>query len=107
MREIPMPRPTDLLTSIGLVAMLALSSCVPALKVREVRRDMPATFGAGTDSISSAARPWAQFHGDPDLRALIDTALANNQEINIMLQEIEVLRNEARARKGEYLPFVG
>ena len=107
MHEIPMPRPTELLTRIGLFAVLALSSCVPALKVREVRRDMPGTYGAGSDSISSAATPWAQFHSDPDLRALIDTALANNQELNIMLQEIEVLRNEARARKGEYLPFVG
>jgi multidrug efflux system outer membrane protein len=43
----------------------------------------------------------------PYLVALIDTALKNNQELNITLQEIEIARNEIRARKGEYLPFVG
>jgi NodT family efflux transporter outer membrane factor (OMF) lipoprotein len=37
---------------------------------------------------------------------LIDTALQNNQELNITLQEINIAQNEIRARKGEYLPFV-
>jgi outer membrane protein, multidrug efflux system len=32
--------------------------------------------------------------------------LKRNQELNITLQEIEIRRNEVRARKGEYLPFV-
>jgi len=40
------------------------------------------------------------------LSALIDTALHNNQELNITLQEIEISQNEISARKGEYLPFV-
>ncbi|MGN6476010.1 MAG: TolC family protein, partial [Flavipsychrobacter sp.] len=31
----------------------------------------------------------------------------NNQELNITLQEIQITRNEIRARKGEYLPFLG
>ena len=39
--------------------------------------------------------------------AIIDTALINNQELNIIFQEIEIGKNEVRARKGEYLPFVG
>jgi NodT family efflux transporter outer membrane factor (OMF) lipoprotein len=43
---------------------------------------------------------------DPDLRTLIDSALSNNQELNIMLQEIAISKNEVRARKGEYLPFL-
>ncbi len=38
---------------------------------------------------------------------MIDTALAHNQELNILLQEIEISKNEIRARKGEYLPFMG
>ena len=50
---------------------------------------------------------WQQFFTDPNLEALIETALQNNQELNITLQEIEIARNEIRARKGEYLPFVG
>ena len=38
--------------------------------------------------------------------ALIDTALNNNQELNITIQEIEMSKNEVMARKGEYLPFL-
>ncbi len=47
------------------------------------------------------------YFTDPDLTALIDTALKNNQELNITLQEIDITWNEIRARRGEYLPFVG
>lgn len=60
-----------------------------------------------TDSANTATRSWRLFFNDPALIALIDTALANNQELNILLQEIEISRSEVRARKGEYLPSVG
>lgn len=89
-----------------LLALLSLSACVPGLKVREARRAAPAIYTASTDSTDAAKVPWRQFFKDPDLCGLIDSALANNQELNIMLQEIEIARNEVRARKGEYLPFV-
>ncbi|HEX8460809.1 MAG TPA: efflux transporter outer membrane subunit, partial [Segetibacter sp.] len=46
------------------------------------------------------------YFADPNLTALIDTALKNNQELNITLQEIEIARNEIRARQGERLPTV-
>jgi outer membrane protein TolC len=49
---------------------------------------------------------WRNYFTDADLIALIDTALRNNQELNITLQEIEISKNEIMARKGEYLPFV-
>lgn len=59
------------------------------------------------DTVNIATIQWKEFFKDPYLVALIDTALKNNQELNITLQEIEISRNEIRARKGEYLPFVG
>ncbi|MBX2972032.1 MAG: TolC family protein [Flavobacteriales bacterium] len=95
-------------TLIPAVAIaLSLASCVPALKTQEARRNTPTTYPtASTDSTDAAAIKWQQFHRDPHLRALIDSALANNQELNIMLQEIAITKAEARARKGEYLPFV-
>ena len=95
------------LFAAGLLAVLAFPACVPSLKVQDARRGTPAAYDGGTDTTTAAAVPWAQFHTDPFLRALIDSALANNQELNILLQEVEIARNEARVRKGEYLPFVG
>jgi outer membrane protein, multidrug efflux system len=101
-----MKRTLNLLTTAWLLALLSLTSCVPSLKVREARKSVPAAYAGSTDTTNAATNSWQQFFTDPDLRALIDSALANNQELNIMLQEITVAQSEVRARKGEYLPFV-
>lgn len=90
------------------MACLAYSACkLPAVSVREENKTAPAAFGSSTDSTNTAATNWKNYFNDPNLVSLIDTALQNNQEINIIGQEIEISRNEIQARKGEYLPFVG
>lgn len=89
--------------------MLVVASCAtPALVDRAVSRNVPAGYvGAATQDTASSARvQWKQFFTDPNLTSIIETALQNNQELNVTLQEIEIARNEVRARKGEYLPFV-
>lgn len=58
------------------------------------------------DTVNTATLKWNEFFTDPNLINLIDGALLNNQEYNIILQEINIARNEVKARKGEYLPFV-
>lgn len=100
---------TSLIRSIGfLLVLLALSSCAPRLQMREASKKLPDLYrNSNTDTMNTAALKWISFFKDPQLEALIDTALRNNQELNIVLQEIEVARAEVRARKGEYLPFVG
>ena len=59
---------------------ISLSGCVPALKLREARKDAPATYGASTDTTDAATVPWRDMYTDPDLRALIDTALVKVEE---------------------------
>ncbi|OZA07296.1 MAG: RND transporter, partial [Methylotenera sp. 17-45-7] len=49
---------------------------------------------------------WKTFFEDPHLSALLDTAVVNNKEVNILMQRISIASNEIQARKGEYLPFV-
>jgi multidrug efflux system outer membrane protein len=66
----------------------------------------PGTAPNRQEPEGTPAPDWRDFFADPGLRALIETALAGNQELAILEQEIAVLRNEARARSGEYLPFV-
>jgi NodT family efflux transporter outer membrane factor (OMF) lipoprotein len=70
-------------------------------------KTVPANYNNSQDATNTAAGKWPAYFTDPYLVALIDTALKDNQELNITLQEIEITRNEIRARKGEYLPFVG
>ncbi|WP_210490325.1 TolC family protein [Rufibacter aurantiacus] len=92
---------------ITLVALTYTACSVPTLVQKSENRTVPASFNNSQDTTNTAQARWKDFFTDPYLMALIDTALHNNQELNITLQEIEITRNEVRARKGEYLPSVG
>ncbi|ELR73028.1 RND efflux system, outer membrane lipoprotein, NodT family [Fulvivirga imtechensis AK7] len=90
------------------VLVITINACVPELTNREANRTLPGKYPIDVaDSVNSAKANWREYFHDPNLIALIDTALHNNQELNIVLQEMEVARSEVRERKGEYLPSVG
>lgn len=90
-----------LLISIGFTACK-----IPALISKEEDKTIPAYYNTAQDSTNIASVKWRQYFTDPYLIAIIDSALKNNQELNIALREIEIDKNEIQARKGEYLPFV-
>ncbi len=75
--------------------------------IRTENKTVPASFNSSLDTVNSAKVVWRNYFTDPNLVSLIDTALRNNQELNITLQEIEIARSEVRAKKGEYLPYGG
>jgi NodT family efflux transporter outer membrane factor (OMF) lipoprotein len=90
------------------VLILLASGCKTINQpIKTESKATPLSFGTASDTITSAQMNWKEYFSDQFLLALIDSALKKNQEINITQQEIEILRNEVRARKGEYLPFVG
>lgn len=95
-------------TAAAAIVLLSFTACVgPALVGKETDRSMPQNYaGTAHDTLNSAAVEWKAFFTDPNLVALIDTALRNNLELNKVLQEIEISRNEIRVRKGDYLPFL-
>jgi len=80
---------------------------IPRIVMRNEKKYMPTTYSNSTDTINIAKLNWRKYFDDANLNAIIDTALKNNQELNIVWQEIEISKNEIRARKGEYLPFLG
>jgi multidrug efflux system outer membrane protein len=94
--------------AISCVILLVTACTLPSNLVhRGENKNVPERYNYNLqDSLNSAKLQWKQFFTDSNLVALIDTALRNNQELNIILQEINIARNEVRARKGEYLPFV-
>jgi NodT family efflux transporter outer membrane factor (OMF) lipoprotein len=95
-------------------ALLVVSSCAPSLQdnpPRDARKAAPASFANAQVAVAStvqggnsAQQTWREFFGDPHLRALIETALKNNQELNVRLQEIVIAKAEIMARQGEYIP---
>lgn len=90
------------------VLSLVYTACIgPTTIPRAENKITPDRYAVSQDTTNSAKVNWKEFFTDPYLAVLIDSALGNNQELNIMLQEISIAKNEVRARKGEYLPFIG
>lgn len=91
------------------IACLLIAGCkAPALVQAPQPKAAPATYTYtnSTDTANTGTLQWKQFFGDKYLAVLIDTALKNNQELAITLQEIEIARNEVRIKHGAILPRV-
>jgi multidrug efflux system outer membrane protein len=93
---------------IVLLAGLAVVSCkAPAVAPLVTNNQIPEAYANNRDTTNMASTPWRSFFKDKYLVDLIDTALKNNQELMITLQEIEMARNDIRIKKGALLPMVG
>ncbi|MFN8416881.1 MAG: TolC family protein [Cytophagaceae bacterium] len=88
---------------------LAFTACLPSITQKSIdKKNIPSAYiTSATDTTNTATSNWKMFITDPNLVALIDTALKNNQDLNIIQQEIRMAQYEVKARKGAYLPFVG
>ncbi|MBL0310440.1 MAG: efflux transporter outer membrane subunit [Bacteroidetes bacterium] len=92
----------------AVVAFILLSSggCkIFKAPMRSENKSVPDSYYQSKDTTNSANVKWRVYFTDSNLIALIDTALKNNQELNITMQEIAIARSEVRAKKGEYLPY--
>jgi multidrug efflux system outer membrane protein len=92
---------------IMFLALIYTGCSVPAILPKKENRNIPVSYYNSQDSTNTGKVNWKNYFTDPYLTALIDSAFSNNQELNITMQEIEISRQEIRARKGEYLPVVG
>ena len=94
---------------IGLAAIcLTFASCkVPAITQLRVNKSVPISYDGNRDSSNISVMPWRSFFTDKNLVNLIDTALKNNQELMITLQEIEISKNEIQIRQRALSPKVG
>lgn len=91
---------------IAVVSILLFNSCsIPKTTLQENSVNLPENYTeTATDTTSSASISWKTFFNDPHLNKLIDEALVNNKELNILLQKVNIAQNEIQVRKGEYLP---
>ncbi|MGE8340724.1 MAG: TolC family protein [Flavobacterium sp.] len=99
--------------SIAFAVCLAVAGCktpAPAAAVT-TSTPVPESFGSTVQTqdanSNTAALNWKDYFKDQNLVDLIDTALKNNQELNITLQEIEIAKNDIRVKKGLLLPTAG
>lgn len=86
--------------------LLVVPSCwIPALRHAEPGPDLASLDGAA-DTANSAHLSIQEFFNDPLLICLIDQALANNRELKILNEEVQIADNDVLARRGAYWPFV-
>ncbi|HEY5139627.1 MAG TPA: TolC family protein, partial [Methylococcales bacterium] len=95
------------LMALGMVGLMLQACGIPQLTIKNEDTHLPDRFKPGLSEQENTAKvKWKDFFEDPNLLRLIDTAVANNKEVNMMMQRISVAQNEIQARKGAYLPFV-
>ncbi len=95
---------------IAAAAFVMLASCkAPMATViqDQVKNEIPQNFETVSNSNkNSGTTPWRQFFTDPNLVALIDTSLKNNQELMITLQQIEIAKADVLYTNGKLSPTV-
>lgn len=93
-----------------MVLGVALAGCVPKLgdqTPRAVALSLPAGWPAEGAGESVAQQGWSAFFGDPELVALVESAVTHNQELASQMLEARISEAEFLARRGEVLPRVG
>ncbi|PRY03630.1 NodT family efflux transporter outer membrane factor (OMF) lipoprotein [Pontibacter ummariensis] len=88
-----------------LLLLMLISSC----KVGETSslpgtQPIPASFGSSQDTASVGDIRWQEFFTDPQLVALIDTALHRNPDLLAAVQQVEIARANLLLSKGALLP---
>lgn len=100
----------NIITAIALSLVLASCKAPMATVIKdEVKTNIPQNFNQEEQqdaNNNSGTTPWRQFFTDPNLVSLIETALKNNQELMITLQEIEIAKSGVLAKKGKLSPTV-
>jgi len=103
--------------AVGGLALMLQACSIPLLTTKKAETNLPANYANSTQQVASpnttnqdttneANINWKDFFEDSHLSSLIDVAIVNNKEVNILAQRINIAKNEIQARKGEYLPFV-
>ena len=92
--------------ALALIVLLTSACNAPRVTLKTADKAVPASFTGSPDSTNTGRLPLRDYFTDPYLYALIDTALHNNQELTIALQEIQLANNEVFARAGAYRPTV-
>lgn len=88
------------------ICLAGISCKIPAITQPAENRAIPSAYSDSRDTINSSATSWRSYFSDKSLVTLIDTALKNNKELMITLQEIEIARNDIRFRHAALVPSV-
>jgi multidrug efflux system outer membrane protein len=93
--------------SIAFLSVCTLfAGCKMLTPIQDKDKPMPDAYVDSKDSTNSAQIKWKDFFQDKNLTSLIDTALKNNLDLLMTMQDIEIARNDVRLRKGMLFPVI-
>ncbi len=103
------------LTPLALASLAALTTlmagCSMAPTYERPEAPVPSTFpntpASTADATPAAEIDWRQYFTDPRLAGLIETALANNHDLRIAIQNIEQARARFRIERSAQFPNLG
>jgi outer membrane protein, multidrug efflux system len=82
-------------------------SCkLPSVAQLPKLKTTPSSYNTSSDSSNLAAKSWRTFFNDKNLVALLDTAINNNPDVFITMQDIAIAKNKIQLRQGALLPSV-
>jgi len=95
--------------AVTLAAALALQGCTSlAPEYQRPSAPVPARFDAPADPVPAGAMPdWQALVRDAEVRALVETALANNRDLRIAALNVERARAAGTAADANRLPTLG
>ena len=95
------------LSCLVIIAFIFASCKVEELTTQGINNQLPKSYLSNESSDSVKLLKWREFIFDKNLITLIDSALANNFDLQIALQKIEVSRANVQLNKGVRLPDLG
>ena len=101
---------TKYIQYIAGVSALIMTSCKTPQATRmddAVKMHLPSRFQQDSvDNGHATITPWKQFFTDSTLVSLIDTALINNQDLRMTLQQIAIAKSSVLYQQGQLMPTV-
>ena len=93
--------------AVGLATLLCTGACKTPQATTLPKDTLKASLASmSRDSSVTISPAWRDFFQDSVLRSLIDTALQNNHDLKITLQELAIAKSAITAKQGALLPSV-
>ena len=93
--------------AVGLATLLCTGACKTPQATTLPKDTLKESLASmSRDSSVTISPAWRDFFQDSVLRSLIDTALQNNHDLKITLQELAIAKSAITAKQGALLPSI-
>jgi multidrug efflux system outer membrane protein len=103
----PVPAALRADDSLSAPAARAFLDSLAAVRGAERRDSLPGLWSPKPLSLDTASRTWLAVLHDPALLSLVESALANNKDLQVAVARVREYRALAGAARGELFPQIG